>query len=1530
MSGDYTKFSFKSKKNYSGVYKQQGRVSLDSDWNEQAEIKNRRWRSETIDIIGECVVPESTSDGFRVMPTGPGTFDIGIGRAYVDGIQTECHGLDPQRYDAVLGEEQGTLPVPYTDQPHLPAPLPQSLTAPVLPPITDRKDLIYLDVWQREVTVIEDPGIKEIALGGPDTTTRIQTAWQVKAITDVGDVSCPDEIPGWDDETRPSGGRLTTSTHVPPPDDNPCIISAAGGYRGIENRLYRVEVHTPGGLGTAKFKWSRNNASIVTSVTGINTDRITVESTGRDEILRFNVGDWVEITDDHREYQSLHGCMAQVTSIDEANRIITVNNPVPAFYSFDATNALRHTRIRRWDQSEGLDTDGLLLVPTNATDMVDIEDGIRVSFDLDSTITDGEFKIGDYWVFHARTADGSVEPLENTPPRGIKHHYCRLALVTWGDDIETTRANDCRTIWPPAHCCPISVRPGEDVQAAINRVPPEGGCVCLLPGIHAIHRPLLIDSRKNLTITGTGPASKLVFDPITKTEKGMSKALLYVVGASRNIDIHSLFIHADALAHLIFVDEASEEITVENCILINGLSDNKISPDCILLGECCKVTAAGSKLVGGQGIVQASVDVLTQSRAALSILRPSPDVSDEEEDHGTINNGEKETGPVEISTLHGLQIGLNEIFFTDTGVELQDVLEGDISQNGLHSIEMESLAGFARQIEQIGEDGMTRIETVFQDFYSLLEQNLAALSSCPKSDETGKEETKPGESEEVLKMRRTTIGIFACLMEDFKILDNSISAQAGIVLEHSRQVRIRCNNIKAGSIGIAIQYGFDAGIEDNIIRITTRDDLAQKKDVHDLWKAYRQRFDSGRPGIGLRFVRGIEIKGNQITGQSGIGILRKNLKQCNGFRADSLLRVLGIERPWRVLVELAWFLYQIIRMVSTTAARAADESPSDAAVAGSQKDAFGRRMFEWFTKTLSSRYLPCFIGKAIIADNRMQVSRFGIFLYKITSIGGLRIMRNRISGFHKTGILVHHWFSAGLVDTYARIVRCLIEWIITFLTLLRDALAKFLEGTEPAEHGPATGVGAVAGFMAQGVSWILLLCSKYCGGAMPVEGEEEEEQSPSLAETLKETLDDFLDHLNPAWLDDLVNQSYDIDNNIVAGVGDGIWTGIDSTRITNNKVTLRPAGTVPYETIIFGVLLGQYFDDTYNTAGDTAGFTAEAQALTSSAVELDRDMLFLTGYGAYEWMGGNADDKEFCGQFRKFLDALRKHIDPSSDLLAPVIDMQENLDVNCSDTSKARDGWQALIRVMVRDAMGYGIVMRGANMACKDNQILSKAGCRGSSIKAVGGIWQYSNFAGLLIDFLGIRESRYLLIIWLLSFVALLFEGKRDLCIAQNRVEQSLVHGVRTVGVMGAHEMEIFDNTIKDASRYGICHMEIGEHKINFKAHGNTVTKLKGSSAFADEICSINNFSALMWVENDEGTTLMSQNHGDDEDLFGEDNRAVFVNSKVVGITANHIITEASHAFEVTAGNGLFTDNMTNKSNTVLVGGIEQAPNVIL
>ena len=83
MAGDYSRKRFDASLDLSGVFMQQGRVQLDADWNELVEILDRRFRAETVDIVGRCTVPKQTPDGFKISLSGD-SFEIGIGRAYVE------------------------------------------------------------------------------------------------------------------------------------------------------------------------------------------------------------------------------------------------------------------------------------------------------------------------------------------------------------------------------------------------------------------------------------------------------------------------------------------------------------------------------------------------------------------------------------------------------------------------------------------------------------------------------------------------------------------------------------------------------------------------------------------------------------------------------------------------------------------------------------------------------------------------------------------------------------------------------------------------------------------------------------------------------------------------------------------------------------------------------------------------------------------------------------------------------------------------------------------------------------------------------------------------------------------------------------------------------------------------------------------------------------------------------------------------------------------------------------------------------
>jgi len=612
MAGDYTRFTFKPQRDYSAVFKQQGRVDLDADFNELIEIIDRRWRSETIDIIGHCVVSSTTPEAFLITPTAMGAFDIGIGRMYVDGIQVENHGLPPLEYQADFGEMHGTVQVPYSDQPYLPAPLPPTLAAK-----SNTTDLVYIDVWQREVTVLEDSSIREIALGGPDTTTRIQSLWQVRVLEDVGEHGCGDDVLRWDETVAPSAGRLTTSAIAPPASDDPCIISPTGGYRGLENRLYCVEIHSTGPIGggaPAKFKWSRNNATIASTITALpSATQATVQQVGRDQVLRFEIGNWIEITDDFREFQGLAGHMAQITAIDEANRILTFAPAIPVTMNFDVTDPTRHTRVRRWDQSQNVDANGLLDVTAGP---IDIEDGIRIGFSLDPV--GGNFKIGDYWVFAARTADGSVDVLQDAPPRGILHHYCRLGFIHWGTDIESTTFTDCRVHWPPAcECggCTVTVGDGvdshgqfTDIQQAINALGNRGGIVCIGRGFYTVTTGLILNNTKrNVIIRGMGPATRILFAPSPDTPR----VFLNIQG-TEHVRLESVFVVslvADALVRM----TGSHFCRVEDCILVNVPSrpsdEAPVARAIDLLEDCSHCEIARNALLAAKSVTSTSGQV---------------------------------------------------------------------------------------------------------------------------------------------------------------------------------------------------------------------------------------------------------------------------------------------------------------------------------------------------------------------------------------------------------------------------------------------------------------------------------------------------------------------------------------------------------------------------------------------------------------------------------------------------------------------------------------------------------------------------------------------------------------------------------------------------------------------------------------------------------------------------------------------------------------------------------------------------------
>lgn len=529
MGADLSRVRLNPLLDYAGVELKQGGVLLDADANELMAIVDRRLRALASDTLGPATVSSTTPGGFKIAVVA-GSLQIGKGRLYVDGLLAENHGaVDPAKrmFDSLLAEPQYTDPIGYAAQPYLPSP-------PPLP--TAGRHLVYLDVWDREVTYLEQPDLVEDAVG-VETSSRMQTVWQVRTLADDAGAATtcasPDaDLPGWSALIAPSTGVLSSGTFDVAPSGDPCELPPTGGYRGLENQLYRVEIHDPGQPGTATFKWSRENASIGSRVASvISTGELELEALGRDDVLRFNTGDWVEITDDVRELSQAAGEMRKITVIEATKHIQFAGALPPAMTA--AGFAARHLRVRRWDQKgsvsgtgpnsttvqvQDLDapgSTGVIAIPAAATTFL-LESGVTVSFA--STGATG-FRAGDYWVFAARTADASVETLDRAPPRGIHHHYARLGL--W--DVAANSVTDCRHPWPPnveGHDCSCTACVTAEshgsgqftIQNAVDKVRETGGTVCLGVGQFPLREPVRITNGRSVRIRGQGPNS-LVISP---------------------------------------------------------------------------------------------------------------------------------------------------------------------------------------------------------------------------------------------------------------------------------------------------------------------------------------------------------------------------------------------------------------------------------------------------------------------------------------------------------------------------------------------------------------------------------------------------------------------------------------------------------------------------------------------------------------------------------------------------------------------------------------------------------------------------------------------------------------------------------------------------------------------------------------------------------------------------------------------------------------------------------------------------------
>ena len=413
MKGDFSRDTFDPKKHYSRVLMQQGRVQLDADWNEQVAILLHRLETMARDLIGPFGGPKEHC-GFEFIKDGA-RFRLGEGRYYVDGML--CVNDDATvKFDMKdLAKQDGVRFDAATDY------------------------LLYLDAWEQYLNASEDPDIRETALGGPDTSGRSKVVWSVRIrnyvrpSTTAAIGEAVKQVLSVLQSEQQKNGRLKVKVETrmgQEQDDGPCILSPEARFRGLENQLYRVEIHNGTGDASplrATFKWSRENGSVIFPISAPVGAAMVLEPGY--STMGLKSLDWVELIDDHRTAQVQPERLHQIKAVDAVKREIRLTE-MPS-----GGNSLKHPFLRRWESGAIEIEEGKEFV---------LEDGIRIEFVKD----DHRYRSGDYWCFPARTAgEGNITwPPDGAPPDGVIHHYAPLAAISYAGTAPTLEL-DCRKIF---------------------------------------------------------------------------------------------------------------------------------------------------------------------------------------------------------------------------------------------------------------------------------------------------------------------------------------------------------------------------------------------------------------------------------------------------------------------------------------------------------------------------------------------------------------------------------------------------------------------------------------------------------------------------------------------------------------------------------------------------------------------------------------------------------------------------------------------------------------------------------------------------------------------------------------------------------------------------------------------------------------------------------------------------------------------------------------------------------------------------
>lgn len=397
------------RRNFTGVYQQQGRMITDADWNEAMEIIDSRFEELTRRILGVMSSGVPIWGGLEFQKER-GMFHGGV---LAQGVWATAYNVQ------------------YENQRDFPG-------APGQPSEGDR---IYADVWMRPIVALEYPALKDPGLHGADTCARTQMMVQIKRAPASWGDDYISRTRGYMMPALALTKRASLST------------SATSESFTTGNYLFRVEVHDVKGEPTVPteltLKWSSENGAEAYA-----SDALPVDFKGGDWLYEF----YSTMSEKHLGVHLVAADGFPVRGIlsERFPGQLPDASTWPFVRRWDGYCVLRRqdansawTLVKGWDRGVTLSTG----TPQGVHGHTRFAEGdgtknliinlLELDFDLDMSVQEiaspeyyTTFVAGDYWQAAVREQHEPGEKLLWSSRMGIEHTYVHLGTIRDGKFVD--------------------------------------------------------------------------------------------------------------------------------------------------------------------------------------------------------------------------------------------------------------------------------------------------------------------------------------------------------------------------------------------------------------------------------------------------------------------------------------------------------------------------------------------------------------------------------------------------------------------------------------------------------------------------------------------------------------------------------------------------------------------------------------------------------------------------------------------------------------------------------------------------------------------------------------------------------------------------------------------------------------------------------------------------------------------------------------------------------------------------------------